>query len=165
VGAFGAAMQNLRKKGLVQFIRNWCKADKPYLGICLGFQLLFDRSEEDPGIEGLKILEGPVVSFKKKDFGGRRYNIPHMGWNTLSRRQSMDSLFQSIKRDSAFYFVHTFFPEPKDKTVVCTETNYGRTFCSSVAKGNLFASQFHPEKSGKVGLSLLKNVIKRASQS
>ena len=110
-------------------------------------------------------MKGPVVSFKKKDFVGKKFSIPHMGWNTLFRHQPDVALFKSIERDSAFYFVHTYFPEPKEENVVCTETLYGRKFCSSVARGHLFASQFHPEKSGTVGLRLLKNVIKGAALS
>jgi imidazole glycerol-phosphate synthase subunit HisH len=164
VGAFGAAMQNLKKKGLDRFVQDWCAEDKPYLGICLGFQLLFDKSEEDKNISGLKILTGDVVSFKKKDFRGKPFNIPHMGWNTLERRKSSGKLFSSINGSAAFYFVHTYFPEPKDARVIQTETTYGRTFCSSVSRGNLFATQFHPEKSGAVGLQLLNNVLKRTKR-
>jgi len=163
VGAFGAAMKNLKKKGLVRFIQAWCADNKPYLGICLGFQLLFDKSEEDPNVPGLKIMKGDVVSFKKRDFKGKPFNIPHMGWNTVEQKQSSGSLFSSIDKSASFYFVHTYFPEPKDSRVIQTETTYGRAFCSSVSRGNLFATQFHPEKSGEGGLRLLHNVLKRTA--
>jgi imidazole glycerol-phosphate synthase subunit HisH len=159
VGAFGAAMTTLAKKKLDDFVRTWISDEKPYLGICLGFQLLFDSSEESPGQEGLGALPGRVVRFQKKDFSAKNYKVPHMGWNTARRGLNAGKThFKGINAEDYFYFVHTFFPVPRDKEVICTTTTYGKPFCSSVTRRGLFASQFHPEKSGRVGLTLLKNI-------
>ncbi len=162
VGAFGAAMTTLGEKGLEGFVRNWVEDDKPYLGICLGFQLLFEESEESPNVKGLGVLPGRVVRFKKKEVGNRP--IPHMGWNTLSvKKKSSKNPLQGFKPEDYFYFVHSYFPVPKEKDVIFTETNYGKNFCSSVLRKNLFATQFHPEKSGSTGLKLLNNILRSAS--
>ena len=158
VGAFGAAMTNLSKKKLDDFARRWLEEGKPFLGICLGLQLLFEGSDESRGVDGLGFLKGRVRAFKSSDFRFKRYQIPHMGWNTLEMQQ--DDLL-GVREDDSFYFVHTFFPVPKDKRVVLATTPYGRTFCSAVSVGNIIATQFHPEKSGEVGLKFLKNVVKR----
>jgi len=165
VGAFGAAMKTLAKKGLDDFIIRWIEEGKPYLGICLGFQLLFERSEESGGGKGLSVFKGPVVRFREKEIKKISGQIPHMGWNTASRvSQSAKPYFRGIGENEYFYFVHSYFPEPEDKTFVGTRTYYGREFCSSIANGNLFASQFHPEKSGLVGLRLLKNIIAKSKK-
>lgn len=161
VGSFGAAMKNLGRKKLDDFIRHWIDDEKPYLGICLGLQLLFESSEEDRRVPGLGAIKGRVTRFHKKDFKKEPYTIPHMGWNTTNVETKDKSLFQGISAQDSFYFVHTYFPKPLDNAVVATTTRYGKEFCSSVATGNIFASQFHPEKSGPVGLRLLSNVIKR----
>ncbi len=161
VGSFGAAMKNLGRKKLDDFIRHWIDDKKPYLGICLGLQLLFESSEEDRGVPGLGAIKGRVIRFQKKDFKKETYTIPHMGWNTANVETKDKFLFQGISVQDSFYFVHTYFPNPSDNAVVATKTTYGKEFCSSVATPNIFASQFHPEKSGPVGLRLLSNVIKR----
>lgn len=177
VGSFGAAMKNLQKKNLDKFIREWLASGKPYMGICLGLQLLFESSEEDRGVPGLGALAGKVVRFQKKDFKKETYTIPHMGWNSAvpchpersngSRKSRsfglspQDDIFKGISSKDSFYFVHTYYPQPNDKSVIATSTQYGKAFCSSVATKNIFACQFHPEKSGPVGLRLLSNVIKR----
>ncbi len=158
VGAFGAAMTNLAKNKLDDFARGWLDDGKPFLGICLGLQLLFDGSDESRGVPGLGAMKGRVRAFRKKDFSIKGYRVPHMGWNTLNLRQKEK---YGILPSDSFYFVHTYFPEPKDKDVVWTTTPYGKPFCSAVAKGNTVATQFHPEKSGDVGLRLLKNLMKR----
>lgn len=161
VGSFGAAMKNLAKKRLDDFIRGWVQEKKAYVGICLGLQLLFERSEEDKGVEGLGVLRGPVVRFRPKDFRREDYRIPHMGWNQAVRiRKNPSPLFAGIDPKDFFYFVHTYYPVPQEKRVVATTTDYGTTFCSSVWKENIFASQFHPEKSGSVGLKLIRNILK-----
>lgn len=161
VGSFGAAMENLGRKKLDDFIRHWIDDEKPYLGICLGLQLLFESSEEDPGVSGLGAIQGRVIRFQKKDFKKETYTIPHMGWNTANVSTKDTSIFKGISERDSFYFVHTYFPKPKEGGVIATKTTYGKEFCSSVATRNIFASQFHPEKSGPVGLRLLSNVIKR----
>jgi len=163
VGAFGAAMKTLAKKRLDDLVVEWIANDKPYLGICLGFQLLFERSQESKRIKGLGIFKGSVVRFKRKDLKKGFDQIPHMGWNTVERSKSNKTLFKGINKKERFYFVHTFYPEPTDKEIVFTQTKYGKKFCSSISRGNLFASQFHPEKSGNVGLHLLKNIVTEAS--
>lgn len=160
VGSFGAAMVNLARKRLDDFIRSWVADEKPLLGICLGLQLLFERSEESPREPGLGILRGKVVRFRPRDFKKGSYQVPHMGWNNPVREKGRGAAyFKNISSRDYFYFVHTFFPEPEDGSVVLTRTRYGKNFCSSVASNNLVATQFHPEKSGEVGLHFLKNTV------
>ncbi len=164
VGAFGAAMVTLAQKKLDDFVRRWIDEGKPYLGICLGFQLLFDRSEESRRSRGLGVIPGTVVRFREKDLK-KDQQIPHMGWNTaVPVKKEERRLFDGIQPSDYFYFVHSYFPVPSDPSWIMTETPYGSRFCSSVLKGNLFASQFHPEKSGTVGLRLLKNILKRTNE-
>lgn len=166
VGSFGAAMRNLSRKGLDDFIHAWIEDKKSYLGICLGLQLLFERSEEDPGVPGLGVLKGRVFKFRSADFKKGGYCVPHMGWNTVVGSKKRNGIFKGIAATDSFYFVHTFYPAPKEEKVVCTKTVYGKPFCSSVQTERLFASQFHPEKSGNVGLTLLSNIIRElASES
>lgn len=152
VGSFGAAAKNLSKSGLDKFARNWIDDGKPFLGICLGLQLLFERSEESPKAKGLGVFKGSVVKFREK-----KLRIPHMGWNTAPSRQKQKF---GVKGSDYFYFVHSYFPKPKDEKIVFSKTAYGKNFCSAVAKGNVVATQYHPEKSGDVGLRLLKNIVK-----
>ncbi len=164
VGAFGAAMTTLAQKKLDDFIWQWIEEGKPYLGICLGFQLLFERSEESPRVKGLGVFKGDVVRFNSADFKKKGLQIPHMGWNNANRKAGTPSdYFKGVDAGNYFYFVHSYYPEPKDKSVLYSETLYGKPFCSSVAQGNLFASQFHPEKSGDSGKRLLKNILKKAA--
>lgn len=153
VGAFGAAMQTLSQKNLDGFVREWINDDRPYLGICLGLQLLFESSEESPGVAGLGVLPGKVVKFRGS------MHIPHMGWNTVKATSAVAPYFKGLRADDRFYFVHSYFPAPGKKSDVATTTTYGKPFCSAVARGNLFATQYHPEKSGEVGLRLLKNIL------
>ena len=157
-------MTTLAKKKLDDFIRSWIEAERPYLGICLGFQLLFDRSEESPKVKGLGVFEGPVVKFRRSDFKKNFFQIPHMGWNNAVKKTGKsDGYFNGLSAKDYFYFVHSYYPVPNDKSIVFSKTPYGKNFCSSVAKGNLFASQFHPEKSGDVGLKLLKNILRKVT--
>jgi imidazole glycerol phosphate synthase glutamine amidotransferase subunit len=158
VGAFDAAMKVLRQKKLDVFVRDWIKAGRPYFGICLGFQLLFESSEESPKVKGLTALKGKVVSFKKKNFKKTPFIVPHMGWNTTKTKWE-SPIYKGISSENSFYFVHTYFPVPTDKNVIFTETEYGAPFCSSIQFGNIFATQFHPEKSGQTGLRLMGNVL------
>lgn len=151
VGSFGAAVVTLAKKRLDGLVGQWIDDERPFLGICLGLQLLFKRSEESPKEPGLGVFDGGVVKFRSK-----RLTVPHMGWNTAVTKQN--EAF-GIAPSDYFYFVHSYFPEPEDKKIVFTRTDYGGDFCSAVASKKLVATQYHPEKSGAVGLRFLKNVV------
>lgn len=155
VGSFGDCARQLREAGLWGFIKKWIAADRPYLGICLGYQLLFESSEESPDIEGLGVLKGTVVHFPKD--GGLK--IPHMGWNQLKIHSSSDRLLQGLGEYPDFYFVHSYYPVPEDASLITTTCDYGVSFAASVTKGNLSAVQFHPEKSQELGLLMLRNFI------
>lgn len=155
VGAFRDAMHELNRLNLVQPIREHIQRDKPLLGICLGLQMLFDVSYEDGEWQGLGVLEGDVVRFPAMP----DLKVPHMGWNTLQAKQS-HSLLQGVPVDASVYFVHSYYVRPKDESVVAARTDYGIPFTSMIARGNLVATQFHPEKSQKVGLKLLENFAK-----
>jgi len=160
VGSFGAAMRNLARNGMDDFVRQWTiEEGKPYLGFCLGLQLLFEASEESPGVPGLGILKGTVDRFLPKDFSGGDYRVPHMGWNTLSVLPPGKPFFKGLSAKDFVYFVHTFYPRPADEKVIAATSDYGRTFCAAAAKGNLFATQFHPEKSGDVGQRIIASAL------
>ncbi|MBX3026470.1 imidazole glycerol phosphate synthase subunit HisH [bacterium] len=154
VGAFGACMENLRGYGLVDAVRRVVERGTPFLGICLGMQLLFDESEEFGPVRGLGLLRGRVVRFRERDDPELR--IPHMGWNQIQARQETPVL-RGIADGSAVYFVHSYYVEPADPSVIATTTDYGGDFVSAVARDRLFACQFHPEKSQRVGLAILRN--------
>ena len=152
VGAFRDAIAALRERKLIEPIRAAIDAGKPFLGICLGMQLLFDTSYEDGEYEGLGVVPGEVVRFDVPP----EYKVPHMGWNQVQFRRR-PPLFHGIEEGQHFYFVHSYYVAPRDAAVVATETDYAAPFCSSVWRDNLFAVQFHPEKSQAAGLRLLKN--------
>jgi imidazole glycerol-phosphate synthase subunit HisH len=159
VGAFGQAVRRLRSKGLWNPIQRSLKADKPFFGICLGYQLLFDKSAEAPGVRGLGFFKGPVVKFRFPKTAGRK--VPHMGWNTLAVKQgTRTSILRGIGPQDHFYFVHSFFPVPTDRSLVTATTAYGKAFASVVSRDRVFACQFHPEKSGRHGQQLLKNFVR-----
>jgi glutamine amidotransferase len=141
-------MANLRERGLVDPIRSWLEQGRPFLGICLGYQLLFESSEETPGIPGLGWLQGNVVRFP--DSVGK---IPHIGWNTVTFPEPL--LRQTFPEPASFYHVHSFYPEPADSSVIACTTDYGVTFASGIRQGNAMAFQFHPEKSQANGLKLI----------
>jgi len=156
VGAAGAAMANLRKSGLDLHLREWVQKGKPILGICLGTQVIFDYSEEDD-TPCLGIVPGSVRRFPadlKAD--GKRVKIPHMGWNRVVFRQN-HPVFAGLPEAAEFYFVHAYYPAPTGEGWVAGWTDYGIHFCSAVARSNLVAVQFHPEKSGRPGLAILAN--------
>jgi glutamine amidotransferase len=155
VGSFGDCARQLRDAGLWDFLREWLQAESPYLGICLGYQLLFESSEESPGVEGLGALRGKVVHFPK-DSG---LKIPHMGWNQLHITAPSDRLMKGLDQAPDFYFVHSYYPVPEDLAVITSTCNYGVEFAASVTRGNLSAVQFHPEKSQSLGLTMLGNFI------
>lgn len=152
VGAFGDAMGCLQKSGLVQPVLDFIDSGKPFLGICLGLQLLFEGSEEAPGISGLGVLKGKI--YRIPDAPGLK--IPHIGWNSLDLK-SHDGLFNGLEEHPYVYFVHSYYLKAEDRDVVAATAEYGVTIDASVSRGNLFATQFHPEKSGKTGLKMLRN--------
>ena len=155
VGAFGDAMGQLKKYELDKVIHEVTAAGKPFLGICLGLQLLFEGSDESQGVEGLHILDGKIVRIP--DQPGLK--IPHIGWNSLTL-QNDGRLFAGIAKDPYVYFVHSYYLKADDEQIVKATTNYSTTIHASVEQGNVFACQFHPEKSGTVGLSILNNFAK-----
>jgi imidazole glycerol-phosphate synthase subunit HisH len=152
VGAFGDCADNLRASGLWEPLREWLQEERPYLGICLGYQLLFESSEESPGRKGLGFLPGRVVRFR-----GDKLKIPHIGWNTL--RATHGPMYRSLAENPYFYFVHSYFPVPADENIVSARCEYGGSFAASISNGSLHATQFHPEKSQSNGLTLLKNFL------
>ena len=152
VGAFGDAMEQLKKYELDKVIREVAEQNKPLLGICLGLQLLFESSEESPGVEGLHILDGQVLRIPDKE----GIKIPHIGWNSLSY-PNQGRLFAGIPEDAYVYFVHSYYLKAADPSIVCATTEYSTHIHAAVEKGNVFACQFHPEKSSSTGLKILKN--------
>lgn len=152
VGSFGDAMNNLDRFGLVDTIKNVTAKGTPFLGICLGLQLLFKESEETPGAEGLDILPGRILKIPAKE----GYKIPHMGWNSLDIREGA-KLFKGIKNDPYVYFVHSYYLKADDEAIVAASTEYTTHIHASVERDNVFACQFHPEKSSDIGLKILKN--------
>lgn len=152
VGAFRDAIHEVQRLELLEPIREHIRADKPFLGICLGLQMLFDVSHEDGEWAGLGVIPGEVVRFPQSE----DLKVPHMGWNTLEPTGHI-RLLDGIPADASVYFVHSYYVVPRDPSVIATRTEYGVSFTSMVARGNMFATQFHPEKSQKVGLKLLSN--------
>jgi glutamine amidotransferase len=160
VGAFKKAMDNLTELGLVGPVSEFIESGRPFLGICLGLQLLFSRSEEFGEQNGLGIFKGRVVRFPFSNPGSApsrsSLKVPHMGWNAVHIRKKVPAL-EGVEEGAYFYFVHSYYPVPEDQHIVATTTDYGGEFVSSIGSGNLFACQFHPEKSQAVGLKILKN--------
>ena len=155
VGAFGDAMEKLKQSGLDEVIREVTEKGTPFLGICLGLQLLFEHSDEAPGVEGLGILKGEILRIPDKE----GYKIPHMGWNSL-HLQNNGRLFKDIPEDTYVYFVHSYYLQAEDPQTVKATTQYSTTIHASVEKDNVFACQFHPEKSSRFGLKILENFAK-----
>lgn len=154
VGAFGDAMDNLRRTGLDQVIREVTDRGTPFLGICLGLQLLFERSDEAPGVDGLGILKGEILRIPDKE----GLKIPHMGWNSL-HLENDGRLFRGIEEGAYVYFVHSYYLKASDERIVKASTEYSTHIHASVQKGNVFACQFHPEKSSDVGIQILRNFV------
>ncbi len=156
VGAFDDCVNALQKQELLSAAKEFIKTGRPFLGICVGYQALFEKSEEfNSCAAGLGLFGGKVVRFR--DQPGLK--IPQIGWNQINVTRSDCPLYKGIKSGSYVYFVHSFFPKPNDPSIVATETNYGETFASSVWRDNVYATQFHPEKSQNIGLQLLKNFV------
>lgn len=154
VGAFGDAMEKIHKYGLYEVIHQVTEQKTPFLGICLGLQLLFERSEESKGVEGLSILKGEILRIPEK----QDLKIPHIGWNSL-KFPNAGRLFRGIPKEAYVYFVHSYYLKAKEEEIVTATTEYGTLIHASVEKDNVFACQFHPEKSSAVGLQILKNFI------
>ena len=152
VGSFGDAMGRLSEYGLIPVIHEIVDRETPFLGICLGLQLLFESSEESPGVPGLNLLPGRILRIPAAE----GLKIPHMGWNSLHFPRE-GRLFRGLPEDTYAYFVHSYYLKAEDPSIVKAETDYGVTIHASVEKGNLFACQFHPEKSSSAGLAMLKN--------
>lgn len=159
VGAFDDCIHALEKQGLLEASRDFIESGRPFLGICVGYQALFEKSEEfNSSAAGLGIFRGNVVRFSER----KGLKIPQIGWNQLEIARPDCPLYRGIGSGSYVYFVHSFFPKPEDESIVATRTTYGEAFASSVWRGNVFATQFHPEKSQKVGLQLLTNFVELA---
>ena len=154
VGSFGDAMGKIRQYGLERVIGEVIGKDTPFLGICLGLQLLFERSDETPGVPGLGILKGEILRIPD----GEGLKIPHMGWNSLTFPNA-GRLFRGISKEAYVYFVHSYYLKAADERIVTAAAEYGVYIHASVEQGNVFACQFHPEKSGDVGLQILKNFV------
>ena len=154
VGAFGDCMEKLHRYGLVDVIHECVALKKPFLGICLGLQLLFESSEESPGVEGLGVLQGKIVRLPAES----GLKIPHIGWNNLHFPRE-GRLFDGVAENSYVYFVHSYYLQARDESIVTAVTDYGARIHASIESGNLFACQFHPEKSSEVGLRILRNFI------
>ncbi len=155
VGSFGDSSEQLKKQRIFDPIKSWLKEDRPFLGICIGFQMLFEKSDESPNSDGFGIIPGKVVRFPEEN----PLKVPHMGWNEIKFENSSDPIWQGIKTSTHFYFVHSYYPEPLESNSVSSITSYGLEFASSVRCGNIFGTQFHPEKSQAAGLKLISNFL------
>lgn len=154
VGAFGDCAEKLRRQGLEPLIHTWIEQDRPFLGICVGYQVLFERGEEDAQVPGLGIFRGSVVRFPESEL-----KVPHMGWNRLTLSNSADPIWKDMGEDPYFYFVHSYYPQPEDDSLAAAFCTYGVRFAAAIRRGNLVATQFHPEKSQKLGVKLLENFV------
>ena len=154
VGAFGDCMGHLISHGFVEPVLKWVKSGNSFMGICLGLQMLFESSEETPGVSGLGVFGGTVKRFS----AGGGLKVPQIGWNAVRQKRPAPA-FAGVADESYFYFVHSFYVSPADDTIIAGTTNYGIEYCSAVWKDNVFAVQFHPEKSQSIGLQMLKNFV------
>ena len=153
VGAFGDCMSHLVEHDFVDAIKNWTRAGKPLMGICLGLQALFDGSEESPGVAGLSIFPGEVKRFDLSS----DLKVPQIGWNRLNQTAADCPMFEGIDDGAYFYLVHSYYVSPRDEGIIAGRTDYGIDYCSVAWRDNVFATQFHPEKSQAAGLRLLRN--------
>ena len=154
VGAFGDAMGKMHQYGLVEVLREIAAKGTPLLGICLGLQLFFESSEETPGVEGLGLLPGKIVRIPDKE----GFKIPHMGWNSITVNKN-SRILKNIGSEPYVYFVHSYYVNAEDESIISAYTEYGQKLDIAVEKDNVFATQFHPEKSGETGMTILKNFI------
>lgn len=158
VGAFKDAMDGLRQRGLIEPIVEWIRSGKPFLGICLGLQLLFSKGYEDGEHAGFGIIPGKVIRFNfSENKANGKLKIPHIGWNQIIFRKENNPILKGVPNNAYMYFVHSYYVCPEDESVIATETEYGTRFTSMVWHKNIFATQFHPEKSQQYGLIIIKN--------
>jgi imidazole glycerol-phosphate synthase subunit HisH len=155
VGSFGDSVRQLHARGLFEPVRRWIGEGRPFLGICLGYQLLFERSEESPGVSGLGVLAGVV-----KRFGASALKVPHIGWNQVTWSRAVRERFSALPERAYVYFVHSYYPEPADASVIAGTAEYGASFAAAIATKNVFATQFHPEKSQETGLTILQEFVR-----
>ncbi len=157
-GAFGDCMSSMEKYGIRDTVKEFISSGKPFLGICVGLQLLFEESEESTGVKGLGVFKGKIKKIPYEE----GLKIPHMGWNSLDILKS-DGIFRGVENGSYVYFVHSYYLDADDKDIVSAQTEYGVKIDASISKDNVFATQFHPEKSGDTGLKMLKNFVEAAN--
>ena len=155
--SFGDCVKTLDRQGLREPLTEWLAADRPFFGICIGYQVLFEESEENPGVDGLGHFKGRVCRFPSSDM-----KVPHMGWNTVTPKNPADPVWTGLPREPHLYFVHSYFPIPEDPSIVAATGSYGVEFAAAVRQGEIFASQFHPERSQSAGLRVLKNFLSSA---
>lgn len=153
VGSFGYAMEKIVEGGFFVLLKEWIESNRPFLGICLGLQLLFESSEESQNTEGLSYFKGECMKFHEK-------RVPQIGWNSI-RIEKEDMLFKGISSGEFFYFVHSYYVVPEKDEVIMAKTNYGAVYTSVARRGNVYGVQFHPEKSGRAGLLLLRNWVEK----
>jgi imidazole glycerol-phosphate synthase subunit HisH len=154
VGSFGDSVRHLQERGLFEPIREWLMGQKKFLGICLGYQLLFQTSEESPGVAGLGLFEGTVQKFRAPGL-----KVPQIGWNRLTWTPPANQRYPELPRDPFVYFVHSYYPVPKNKSIIAATAEYGEEFAAAVVADNLLATQFHPEKSQENGLAILRQFV------
>ena len=154
VGSYGDSVHHLRERNLFEPIRNWLANGKKFLGICLGYQLLFEESEESPGVKGLGLLEGKVQRFRTPGI-----KVPQIGWNRLEWTKSAHKRFPELPKDPFVYFVHSYYPSPRERSIIAATTIYGEEFAAAIVTDNLLATQFHPEKSQENGLAILRQFV------
>ena len=159
VGAFGEAVKRLSDRGLIDVLKEYVALNKPFLGICLGYQLMFENSEESPGVEGLGIFKGSCIRFDEKN----GLKIPQIGWNSLSFTKR-SGMFEGLNDNPYVYFVHSYYVKAGDESIVAATADYGNVFHAACEHNNVFGCQFHPEKSSEVGLSILKNFVKATKE-
>jgi imidazole glycerol-phosphate synthase subunit HisH len=154
VGSFGDSVRQLEERGLFRPIRDWLASQKSFLGICLGYQLLFQSSEESPGVEGLGVFEGTVQRFRTTNL-----KVPQIGWNRLTWTKEAIGRFPKLPVDPFVYFVHSYYPVPQNRSIIAATAEYGEEFAAAVVADNLLATQFHPEKSQENGLAILRQFV------
>ncbi|MEK0445647.1 MAG: imidazole glycerol phosphate synthase subunit HisH [Verrucomicrobiota bacterium] len=160
VGAFGDCVRQLQERRLWEPLRQWISEGRPYLGICLGYQMLFESSEESPNVKGLGFFQGKVTRFRTPGL-----KVPQIGWNSIQLTKPEDPLWKGLPSNPHVYFVHSFYPEPVDPTIVAATCDYGVPFAAAATSGQVGGVQFHPEKSQEIGLGILRNFLRLASEA
>jgi glutamine amidotransferase len=161
VGAFGDCVRALVNSGMRDAVAAWARSGRPFFGICVGYQMLFESSEEAPGQPGLGLFQGEVKKFMQQP----GLKIPQIGWNTVEVRQPEATLLAGISSGDFVYYVHSFYVQPRDRALIALESTYGDTFAAAIARGNVIATQFHPEKSQRAGLQLLRNFVELSARN